>query len=192
MLALPVPPLVPPKQTKTKTKGNRDPNKFAPFQRKSWEVFPCSLMSDPIADVYIMSRRWEYGTVAWPSLARHDILRRLPKNLQSVIFTQEAQARKRFLPIFRHLFHCSFAFSTLFAETEPTDGELLDMLRQNESLGILARSVVARRWFTFRRSMHGEVLLCRDQETSASNTELWVQERGGALRASTSTQRINA
>lgn len=93
------------------------------------QVFPCSLMSDPIADIYIMSR--------------HDILRRLPKNLQSVIFTQELQS-------------------------EPTDGELVDMLRQNE------------RWFTFRRSMHGEVLMCRDQE------------RGGAVRADTSIKRIDA
>lgn len=93
------------------------------------QVFPCSLMSDPIADIYIMSR--------------HDILRRLPKNLQGVIFTQELQS-------------------------EPTDGELVDMLRQNE------------RWFTFRRSMHGEVLMCRDQE------------RGGAVRADTSIKRIDA
>ena len=93
------------------------------------QVFPCSLMSDPIADIYIMSR--------------HDILRRLPKNLQGVIFTQELQS-------------------------EPTDGELVDMLRQNE------------RWFTFRRSMHGEVLMCRDQE------------RGSAVRADTSIKRIDA
>ena len=41
----------------------------APFKSKSWEVFPCSLMSDPIADVYIMSRSWEYCSVAWSGQA---------------------------------------------------------------------------------------------------------------------------
>ncbi|CAJ1368211.1 unnamed protein product [Effrenium voratum] len=93
------------------------------------QVFPCSLMSDPIADIYIMSK--------------HDVLRRLPKSLLSALFTQDVQK-------------------------EPTDGQLVDMLRQNE------------RWFTFRRSMHGEVLMCRDQE------------RGGGARAYTSTHKVDA
>eukprot|EP00440_Ansanella_granifera_P064379 gb/GFBE01069798.1/.p1 GENE.gb/GFBE01069798.1/~~gb/GFBE01069798.1/.p1 ORF type:complete len:806 (+),score=176.60 gb/GFBE01069798.1/:1-2418(+) len=77
------------------------------------EVFPCSLVSDPIAEIYTMSK--------------HDILRRLPKNLFSAMFNQENQH-------------------------DPSDSQLLDMLRQNE------------RWSTFRRSMHGEALVQRDQE----------------------------
>mmetsp|Transcript_28060 Transcript_28060/g.63231 ORF Transcript_28060/g.63231 Transcript_28060/m.63231 type:complete len:739 (+) Transcript_28060:103-2319(+) len=93
------------------------------------QVFPCSLMSDPIAEIYIMSK--------------HDISRRLPKNLFSALFSQEMQK-------------------------EPTDFHLLNMLRQNE------------RWFTFRRSMHAEVLMCREQE------------RGALFRATASDNRIDA
>mmetsp|Transcript_105329 Transcript_105329/g.187227 ORF Transcript_105329/g.187227 Transcript_105329/m.187227 type:complete len:828 (+) Transcript_105329:130-2613(+) len=75
--------------------------------------FPCSLVSDPIAEIYTISK--------------HDILRRLNKNLFSALFAQESQA-------------------------DPTDVQLLEMLRQNE------------RWFAFRRSMHGEAMIQRDQE----------------------------
>ncbi|CAE7686556.1 unnamed protein product, partial [Symbiodinium pilosum] len=93
------------------------------------EVFPCSLMSDPIADIYIMSK--------------HDISRRLPKNLFSALFSQDIQK-------------------------EPTDAHLLGMLRQNE------------RWFTFRRSMHAEVLIGREQD------------RGAVFRATAAEKRIDA
>ncbi|CAE8607152.1 unnamed protein product, partial [Polarella glacialis] len=70
-------------------------------------AYPCSLVSDPIAEIYMMSK--------------HDILRRLPKKLFSALFTLETAC-------------------------EPTDGQLVDMLRQNE------------RWFSYRRSMHGAAI----------------------------------
>jgi len=70
-------------------------------------------VSDPIAEIYTISK--------------HDILRRLNKNLFSALFAQESQA-------------------------DPSDGQLLEMLRQNE------------RWFAFRRSMHGEAMIQRDQD----------------------------
>eukprot|EP00931_Biecheleriopsis_adriatica_P045278 TRINITY_DN25953_c0_g2_i1.p1 TRINITY_DN25953_c0_g2~~TRINITY_DN25953_c0_g2_i1.p1 ORF type:complete len:821 (-),score=177.97 TRINITY_DN25953_c0_g2_i1:59-2521(-) len=85
------------------------------------EAFPCSLVSDPIAEIYTMSK--------------HDVLRRLPKNLFSAIFHQEAQGG-------------------------PSDGQLMDMLRQTE------------RWFTYRRTMHAEALGDRNLRAKASGSKV--------------------
>lgn len=91
------------------------------------QVFPCNLVSDPIAEIFTMSK--------------HDILRRLPKNLLATLFTNEVN-------------------------DDPTDSQVLEMLRQTE------------RWFSFRRGLHGEALMRRDQ--------------GRPLKATVSGSRVDA
>lgn len=91
------------------------------------QVSPCNLVSDPIAEIFTMSK--------------HDILRRLPKNLLATLFSSDN-------------------------DDDPTDSHFLEMLRQNE------------RWFSFRRGLHGEALMRRDQ--------------GRALKATVSGSRVDA
>eukprot|EP00933_Yihiella_yeosuensis_P059367 TRINITY_DN6057_c0_g1_i14.p1 TRINITY_DN6057_c0_g1~~TRINITY_DN6057_c0_g1_i14.p1 ORF type:complete len:793 (-),score=133.69 TRINITY_DN6057_c0_g1_i14:249-2627(-) len=100
------------------------------------ETFPCSLVSDPIAEVYTMNK--------------HDILR-----------------------LFRHSSrHASGGlFVTLFSPSnerslEPTDAQLMDMYMQTE------------RWFSYRRSMHGEARVRRDQERKHQQQHLSVTNGG--------------
>lgn len=88
---------------------------FGDKQVCNGEGYPCSLVCDPIAEVYTMSK--------------HDILRRLPKKLLSTLFNQENQV-------------------------EPNDSQLLDMFRQTE------------RWFAYRRNLHGEAIMHKNQERS--------------------------
>eukprot|EP00930_Biecheleria_cincta_P026467 TRINITY_DN18652_c0_g2_i1.p1 TRINITY_DN18652_c0_g2~~TRINITY_DN18652_c0_g2_i1.p1 ORF type:complete len:764 (-),score=125.41 TRINITY_DN18652_c0_g2_i1:99-2390(-) len=91
------------------------------------QTFPCNLVSDPIAEIFTMSK--------------HDILRRLPKNLLATLFINDTN-------------------------DDPTDTQVLEMLRQSE------------RWFSFRRGLHGEALMRRDQ--------------GRPLKATVSGSRVDA